>query len=136
MPGDDRSTDEVASRIRAALDSADLAAFADLLDPDVRWGAPEDDAPACRDRSQVLAWYQRGRERGVRASVTEVTVAGDKLLVGLQVVAPSSAGAAPLGGGGGPAGRWQVLTLAGGRVVDIRGFDDRDEAARRVGLPA
>ena len=47
MPGDERSTDEVAALIRAALDSPDLAAFADLLDPDVRWGAPDDDTPAC-----------------------------------------------------------------------------------------
>jgi len=32
--------------------------------------------------------------------------------------------------------RWQVLTLRGGRVADIRGFDDRAVAAARAGVPA
>ena len=66
----------------------------------------------------------------MRASVTEVTVVADKVLVGLRVVPTLQAGL-----GGGQADRWQVLTVAAGRVVDIRGFGDRDEAAARAGLP-
>ena len=49
--------------------------------PDVRWGASDDSQPGCQNRDQVLACYRRGRDAGVRASVTEVTVADDKVLV-------------------------------------------------------
>jgi ketosteroid isomerase-like protein len=129
MGNDERTPEEVAGRVKVALESADLASFRDLLDPNVRWGAPDDPTPSCRNRDQVLAWYQRGRDAGVRASVAEVIVGADKLLVGLAVTgnaAPAAQGA--------EANRWQVLTLGGGRVVDIRGFDDRSEAAVRAGV--
>jgi ketosteroid isomerase-like protein len=126
---DDRSTSTpIAERIRNAFESADPAAIGDLLSPDVRWGAPDDPQPGCTNREQVLAWYQRGRDAGVRAQVTEVVVHGDdKVLVGLHVT-----GRVVPGRSDGEADRWQVLTLRAGRVVDIRGFDDRDEAAARA----
>ena len=120
---------EVAERITAALQSADLEAFTDLLDPDVYWGAPDDDAPSCQNRKQVLDWYQRGRDHGVRADVTEVVPADNRLLVGLRVRGNPAAAAA-----GGALERWQVMTIRGGRVVDIRAFDDRAEAALRAGI--
>jgi hypothetical protein len=37
---------------------------------------------------------------------------------------------------GGTAQRWQVLTVSGSRITDIRGFGDRMEAAARAGVPA
>jgi len=37
---------------------------------------------------------------------------------------------------GGTARRWQVLTVQGGRILDIRGFGARTEAAARAGVPA
>ena len=120
---------EVAERIKVALQSADLEAFTDLLDPDVHWGAPDDDAPSCQNRKQVLGWYQRGRDDGVRADVTEVVPADNRLLVGLRVRRNPAAAAA-----GDAVERWQVMTIRGGRVVDIRAFDDRAEAARRAGI--
>lgn len=115
----------LAEQVAGALEAADLSAYRELLHPDVRWGAPDAKRPSCRNRDQVLAWYQRGRESGVRASVTEVEVLGDRLLVGLTV----------RGGQGddeGGAPRWQVLTVSDGRVVDIVGFDDRAEAVARA----
>jgi hypothetical protein len=72
----------------------------------------------------VLAWYERGREAGTRAQVSETTVVGDQILVGLVV---SNAGDAA--GLGGQATRWQVLTVIDGRVADIVGFEQRSEAA-------
>ena len=122
------TTTEVAQQIRSALNSADLTAFSDLLDPDVHWGAPDDQAPGCRNRKQVLAWYRRGRTSGVRATVTELVVGNEKILVGLKVKGRDAA--AP---DGGEEDRWQVLTLAAGRIVDIRGFESRAEAASRLG---
>jgi hypothetical protein len=123
----ERTPEVIARQVKAALEAADVSAFSDLLDPHVRWGAPDDPVPPCQTRDQVLTWYQRGRDDGVRASVTEVVVGDDKLLVGLRVVGRAAEDE--------PVDRWQVLTLGGGLVVDIRGFDDRGEAAARAGVP-
>jgi ketosteroid isomerase-like protein len=124
----ERSTERVAARIRVALENADLAEFADLLDPHVRWGAPGDPAPPCQDREQVLRWYRQGRADGVRARVVEVCVNENEVLVALKVLARSSA-VAPS-----ETDRWQVLTVADGRVVDIRGYQSRDEASIAAGI--
>lgn len=55
---------------------------------------------------------------------------GDRILVGLTVVGLQVATE-----GAGEARRWQVLTVRGGRVVDIVGFDDRSEATARPQAP-
>lgn len=52
-------------------------------------------------------------------------------LVGLEVTGTPAAREA-----GGAAERWQVLTLRGDRIADIRGFDYRAAAAARAGVPA
>ena len=122
----------LAGRVRSALESGDLDAIRDLLDPDARWGAPEGPGDAdCRNRDEVIAWWAGARAAGVRAVVTEVTVGTGTLLVGLDVTGTPDAREA-----GGAAGRWQVLTVKGDRIADIRGFDDRATAAARAGVPA
>jgi ketosteroid isomerase-like protein len=121
----------LAQQVRGALSSADLSSCRDLLDPNVHWGGPDDPTASCQNRDQVLAWYRRGRDAGVRATVSEVAVAGDQIVVGLTVVG-NQAGDDDTG----VRERWQVLTVRDGRVIDIVGFDDRVEAATRAGLPA
>ena len=122
----------LAEQVRFALESGDLNAIRDLLDPGARWGAPEGPGDAdCRNREQVIAWWARARAAGARAVVTEVTVGAGTLLVGLEVTGTPSAGEA-----GGVAGRWQVLTVRGDRIADIRGFDNRAAAAVRAGVLA
>jgi hypothetical protein len=74
----DHLMEGLAQQVRGALSSADLSAYRDLLDPNVHWGAPDDLTPSCQNRDQVLAWYRRGRDAGVRATVSEVAVAGDR----------------------------------------------------------
>jgi hypothetical protein len=119
-------------RIRSALESGDLYAIRDLLDHSARWGAPEGPCDAdCRNRDQVVAWWAGARAAGARAVVTEVTAGPGTLLVGLEVTGTPTAREA-----GGTARRWQVLTVSGGRIADIRGFGDRTEAAARAGVPA
>jgi hypothetical protein len=130
MVGEPSTAGAIAERVRTALESADLTAFAELLDPNVRWGAPDDRAPGCQNRDQVLAWYRRGRAAGVRARVSEMVVHGDKILVALKVVGNRAAEEQ-----GGEADRWQVLTIRGSHVVDIRGFEERSDAVARVGAP-
>ncbi len=116
----------LAGQVQAALQTADLGAYKDLLDPDVTWGAPDDPVPSCRNRDQVLAWYRQGRAKGVRADVIETLVQGDKILVGLMVANQEAADA-------GSSPRWQVLSVRDGLVTDIRGFEDRSSALDRMG---
>ena len=78
MPWQREDVERVAEQVRSALETADLSAFSELLDPDVRWGAPGDPSPACMDRAQVLSWYQRGLDAGVRARVAEIAVLDDR----------------------------------------------------------
>jgi hypothetical protein len=125
--------ESLAQQVRVALESADLSVFSRLLDPNVHWGAPDDPAPSCQNREQVLAWYQRGRDAGVRARVTEVAVLGvQTILAGLVVTGHQV-------GDSSEVERWQLLTVRNGRVVDIVAYNDRAEAVARAGprqLPA
>ncbi|HEY3842432.1 MAG TPA: nuclear transport factor 2 family protein [Acidimicrobiales bacterium] len=121
VENESRTAESIAGLVRAALASDDLAGFSELLDPAVQWGAPDDPTPTCRNREQVMTWYQRGWQAGTRARVTEVSVHGDKILVGLMVTREGDYGE-----------RWQILTVGPGGVTDIRGFEDRASAASRV----
>jgi len=117
----------LAGQVRVALETADLDAYRELLDPAVSWGPPDDQVSGCHNRDQVLAWYRQGRANGVRADVVETVVDRDRILVGLKVRQDS--------GGVDPSAehdRWQLLTVVDGRIKDIRGFDDRDEAIERL----
>ena len=119
-------------RVRFALESGDLDAIRNLLDPGARWGAPDGPNDAdCRNRDQVMSWWASARAAGARAVVTEVAVGAGTLLVGLKVTGTPAAREA-----GGPVERWQVLSVLGDRIADIRGFDDRKAAAARAGVPA
>ena len=118
--GPESTTDALAERVRAALESADPSQFAELLHPNVTWGAPDDPAPSCQNRDQVLRWYERGRAKGTRAQVVSMETHADKILLELRVFNLSE-----------PADeheRWQVMTCRSGFVVDIREFESRDDA--------
>jgi RimJ/RimL family protein N-acetyltransferase/ketosteroid isomerase-like protein len=117
----------IAERVKSAFEAADLSAFSDLLAADVTWGAPDDQSPECQNRAQVLAWYQRGRESGMRARVVEIVASGDRLVVGLRVTVNRAAESS-----GADVERWQILRVSGGRIVDILGFDNREEAMARA----
>jgi ketosteroid isomerase-like protein len=119
--------DEVAALVRQALLTEDVRAFGELLDPDVTWGAPGARNPSCKNRDQVLAWYQRGRDAGVRGRVLDVAILGDRLLVSMSLRGTEAAQER-----GGAALRFQVLTVRNGRIVDIVGFDDKAEALSYV----
>lgn len=115
--------DEVAERVRRAMVAGDVAAFAELLDPNVTWGAPGARNPTCKNRNQVLTWYERAQESGVRGSPFDVEVVGDRLVVSLSVQGTEEARER-----GGTALRYQVLTVRDGRIVDIVGFDAKADA--------
>ncbi len=123
MPDRVELMEHLAGRVRAAFEAADLSPFADLLDPHVHWGPPGSTSPPCRTRDQVISWYRREKEAGARARVLEALVLGDRILIGLRVSGARTAH--PVGAA---QERWQVLTVGDGRIVDIVGFEQRDEA--------
>lgn len=63
--------------------------------------------------------------------MADVFAHGDKILVGLKVAGRAGVDDKT----GAEKDRWQVLTVADGQIVDIRGFDDRGEAAAYAGMP-
>ncbi len=131
MPEHTDAMQEMARQMRIALEANDPSAFGHLLDPDVHWGAPGARRSACNNRDQVLTWYRRATEAGMQGQVSDVVVFGDRLLVSLTVRGTDEAKRR-----GGAALRWQVLTVRRGRVVDIVGFDDKNDALASTGAPA
>ncbi len=110
----------VAERLRAALDASDLTAFGELLSPDVHWGPPGATNPPCRNRAQVIKWYEKGRAAGRSGTVTEISVHGNAILVGMRLNTGED--------------RWQVLRVGPDGIRDIRGYGDRASATERLGL--
>jgi ketosteroid isomerase-like protein len=124
-----KTPEEVAGRLKSALEASDLDALGELLDPDLRWGPPSDPSPPCRTREQVITGYTRGKNSGATARVCEIVVLGNRILVGLEVTGTRSTVER-----GGRVARWQVHTVRDGRVVDIVGFDQRGEAITHNGV--
>jgi hypothetical protein len=113
----------IASRVRYAMEAVDLQQMGELLAPDARWGAPEQDVPTCRNAQQILAWYELARENGVRADITEVVTVGNHIVVGLKILPNAKDKEKPPN-----AVRWQVLTVEDDLVTEIRGYETRGEA--------
>jgi hypothetical protein len=125
----DANIEELAAQVRAALETGDVDAYQDLLAADVHWGPVDEPQWGCHNRREVLAWYKAARKKGVEATVNEVVIGTDCLLVGLMVSSLPAAGDL-----GGTTPRWQVLTVRNGYIADICGFDDHDQAAARAGI--
>ena len=133
---------ELAEQVRTALDAGDIDGYQHLLAPDVHWGAADEPQWGCHNKRQVLNWYRAARDNGMSATIDEVLVGDDCLLVGMHVLRPDpdqpdadqtdadEHDAQP----DGVAPRWQVLTVRNGLIVDIAGFDDRQQAAARAGV--
>jgi ketosteroid isomerase-like protein len=120
-------TDDLADRLRAALGSRDLDAFGTLLSDDVRWGS--DDHPrACRNRSDVLATFDRLMSEGAEGAITELAVGTEGILCGLAVSWPTPSQH--------PDDRklFHAYLVRGGRIVEIQRYDDRDSAAEAAGI--
>ena len=117
------TTQAVAERLREVFEAKDLALLGPLLDPAVRWGGPEETEQTCHSRSDVLAWYGQAQAAGMSAQVTE-TIALDAAVV--LALAMSGPGLGP--NRKRPDTVFQVFHLAGGLVVDIRGFQRREQA--------
>jgi hypothetical protein len=113
---------QVAGALRAAYESADLDALSGLLHPRVRWGGEEETPDTCHSPSDVLAWYRRSYDSGIRATVTEVLTRPDAVFLALRVSGRDQGKATAV---------HQVFLLTDGLISDIRGYPQRDLALAR-----
>ena len=120
----------IAMRLRAAMESQDLDGYGALLHDNVRWGPAEETPQTCHTRAQVLERLADQRAAGMETQLFEVTPGAGAVLVGLDVKRPVQGGFAreqPV---------YQVLKLGDQRIVDIRGYGSRAEAAAAAGIAA
>jgi ankyrin repeat protein len=116
---------EIARHLETAARDLDLDLLGSLLHPEVRWTG------LCSDRTQVLDWYRAVLAEGIQASVRSVEVDRDAVLLGLTV-GRLAQGARPAP----PQPLYQVFTVRGAQIVEIRGYPDRASALSRGGDPA
>jgi hypothetical protein len=122
--------EEVAARLRPAFESADVAAFGEVLDENVRWGGEDETPETCHTRAQVLERLAKQRAAGMRTQVLEVVPGAEAVLVGFDVKWPVSEGFTR------QRTVYQVMKVRDRHVVDIRGYGSRAEAAAQAGLGA
>ena len=82
----DEAMAALAERVSSAWASADLDAIRDQLSAPVKWGSPEQNVPTCRNRDQVLKFYEAARGGGARATITETMAYADAIMLGLNVL--------------------------------------------------
>lgn len=112
---------EVARHLEAAYRDRDLDLLASLLHPQVNWTG------ICRNSEQVLDWYRGLLSDGTWATVRSVEVDRDAVLLGLSV-ALQAEGARPA-----PQQQlYQVFTVDGAQITDIRAYPDHASAVART----
>src|SRR5215472_1433218 len=112
---------DMARHIETAYRDRDLDLLASLLHPHVSWTG------ICRNSQQVLDWYRGLLADGTMPTVQSVEVDRDAVLLGLSV-ALQAEGARPAP----PQQLYQVFTVDGAQIVDIRGYPDRASAVART----
>ncbi|MGH9082977.1 MAG: ankyrin repeat domain-containing protein, partial [Acidimicrobiales bacterium] len=111
---------EVARHLEAAFRDEDLDLLGSLLHPDVTWTG------LCHNSAQVLDWYRGFQAEGTLATVNSAEVDRDAVVLGLSV-SRRAEGARPV-----PSQQlYQVFTVDGGEIVDIRFYPDRASALDR-----
>lgn len=88
-----------------------------LLHPDVTW------IGQCHNKEQVLDWCSAFQAEGIIATVNSVEVNGNAVVLGLNVSRRAD-GARPAA----PQQLYQVSTIDGAQIVDIRFYQDRASA--------
>lgn len=111
---------DVARHLEAAYRDEDLDLLASLLHPEVTWTG------LCHNKAQVIDWYRGFQAEGTVATVNSVEVDRDAVVLSLSV-SRRAEGARPAP----PQQLYQVATVEGGEIVDLRFYPDRDSALNR-----
>ncbi len=111
---------DVGRHLEIAYRDLDLDLLGSLLHPEVRWTG------LCHNRAEVLDWYRGLLADGTAATVENVEVDRDAVLLHVSV-ARQAEGARPA-----PQQLYQVFTVDDAQVVEIRGYPDRASALART----
>jgi ankyrin repeat protein len=111
---------EVARHLEAAFREEDLDLLGSLLHPEVTWTG------LCHNSAEVIDWYRAFQAEGTVATVDSVEVDRDAVVLGLSVSRRTD-GARPAP----PRQLYQVFTIAGAEVIDIRFYPYRASALVR-----
>jgi predicted type IV restriction endonuclease len=111
---------DIARHLESAYRDRDLDLLASLLHPEVHWTG------VCSNSAQVIDWYRGILADGTVATVQSTEVDRDAVVLGLAL-ARQAEGARPA-----PLQRlYQVFTVEGAQIVDIRAYPDRRSALAR-----
>jgi hypothetical protein len=111
---------DIARHLETAYRNRDLGLLGSLLHPQVQWTG------LCTSSEQVLDWYRGLVADGTVADIHSVEVDGDAVLLGLAV-GRKAEGARPSP----PQQLYQVFTVDGTQIIDIRAYPDRHSALTR-----
>jgi hypothetical protein len=116
--------EQLAEQLRSAFATKDLDLLGQLLAPDVRWG--DDDHPnKCRNRSDVVATFDRLLGEGVEGTVTTAITGPNGVAVLLHVEWPNP-------GEGRGVNFYQSYIVSDGLVTEIQRHDDRRSALAAI----
>jgi hypothetical protein len=111
---------DIAAHLEAAYRDRDLDLLGSLLHPDVHWTGD------CQSKAHVLEWYRGLLADQTVATVRNVEVDRDAVVLGLSVGGQAQ-GARPAR----PQELYQVFTVGGAQIIDIRVYPDRGSALSR-----
>ncbi len=112
---------DIARHLEAAYRNRDFGLLGSLMHPEVQWTG------LCTNSEQVLDWYRGLIADGTVADIHSVEVDRDAVVLGLAV-ARKAEGARPAP----PQQLYQVFTVDGTQIIDIRGYPDRHSALTRT----
>ncbi len=112
---------DIARHLEAAYRDLDLGLLGSLLHPQVHWTG------VCSNSAQVIDWYRGVLADGTMPTVQSAEVDRDAVLLGLALTRQAE-GARPAP----PQQLYQVFTVDGAQVIDIRGYPDRHSALTRT----
>jgi hypothetical protein len=114
-------------QVRRAFEGRDLDAFGALLSDDVRWG-DIDHPRACRNRSEVLATFNRILAEGADGRIVDIVARPQGILCELEVSWLTKELR------GDKRQLFHVYLVRDSRIIEIQGYDDRGSAEVAAGL--
>lgn len=117
----------LAASLPSVITAADTPDLIALLDDDVRWGGDEDTEQTCHSAADVSQSLAAIFESHQSPAVIAATVVDDRVLLELQLAAQDDNEPETE-----PESLFLVLTVTGGKIVDIRPAADRADGMRRL----
>ncbi|MCZ0984755.1 nuclear transport factor 2 family protein [Streptomyces diastatochromogenes] len=112
---------DITAQLRRAVETGDWQSLAEVIHPNVLWGAPEGGGTGCRGRSAVLSRCAALHAEGPRVTVDEIFTFPAAVVLGLH---PQRALPTP----GPNTAVYQVYDITGGLITRIAGYADRSAA--------